>query len=56
MSIDGGLKVRRSIMGGVVDAGVAARHQYEHITGTSRTAGVAFVELWYGWNPRAVIR
>ncbi len=55
-SVDAGLKLRRTIMGGVVDAGVAARRQSERITGTSRTAGVAFVELWYGWNPRAIIR
>jgi hypothetical protein len=54
-SVDAGLKVRRTIMGGVVDAGVAARRQYERISGTSRTTGVAFVELWYGWNPRVVI-
>jgi hypothetical protein len=55
-SVDAGLKVRRTVMGGVVDAGVAARRQYERVSGTSRTAGVAFVELWYGWNPRALIR
>jgi hypothetical protein len=55
-SADAGLKVRRTVMGGVVDAGVAARRQYERVSGTSRTAGVAFVELWYGWNPRAIIR
>lgn len=55
-SVDAGLKVRRTVMGGVVDAGVAARRQYERLSGTSRTAGVAFVELWYGWNPRAIIR
>ena len=54
-SVDAGLKVRRSVMGGVVDAGVAARRQYERTSGTSRTAGVAFVELWYGWNPRAIV-
>lgn len=55
-SVDAGVKVRRTVMGGVVDAGIAARRQYERVGGTSRTAGVAFVELWYGWNPRAIIR
>jgi hypothetical protein len=55
-SVDAGIKLRRTVMGGVVDAGVAARRQYERVNGTSRTSGVAFVELWYGWNPRAIIR
>jgi hypothetical protein len=55
-SMDGGIKVRRTVMGGVIDAGIAARRQHERITGTTRTAAIAFVELWYGWNPRTVIR
>ena len=55
-SIDGGVKVRRMVMGGVIDTGIAARRQQERITGTTRTAAVAFVELWYGWNPRAIVR
>jgi hypothetical protein len=55
-SLDGGLKVRRTVVGGVIDAGVAARRQHERISGATRTAAVAFVELWYGWNPRAIIR
>lgn len=55
-SVDAGLKVRRTVMGGVIDTGVAARRQYERVTGTSRTTPVAFIELWYGWNPRALIR
>jgi hypothetical protein len=56
VSIDGGLKIRRTVVGGVIDLGVAARRQHERITGNTRTAAVAFVELWYGWNPRALIR
>jgi hypothetical protein len=56
VSIDGGLKIRRTVAGGVIDLGVAARRQHERITGNTRTAAVAFVELWYGWNPRALIR
>ena len=55
-SIDAGVKLRRSVMGGSIDAGVAARQQSERMTGATRTAPVAFVELWYGWNPRAIIR
>ena len=55
-SIDAGVKLRRSVMGGSIDAGVAARQQRERMTGATRTAPVAFVELWYGWNPRAIIR
>ena len=55
-SADAGVKVRRTVMGGTIDAGVAARRQYERISGSTRTAAVAFLELWYGWNPRTVIR
>ncbi|HTI39060.1 MAG TPA: hypothetical protein VL484_15965 [Vicinamibacterales bacterium] len=55
-SLDGGLKVRQAVAGGVIDLGVAARRQQDRISGSARTAPVAFVELWYGWNPRAIVR
>lgn len=50
---DGGVKVVRAFTGGVVEAGVAHRHQYEMLTGRSTAEPVAFVNLWIGWNPVA---
>jgi hypothetical protein len=50
---DAGVKVVRAITGGVVEAGVAQRHQYEMLTGRGTAEPVAFVNLWIGWNPVA---
>jgi hypothetical protein len=50
---DGGVKVVRAFTGGVVEAGVAHRHQYEMLTGRSTAEPVAFINLWIGWNPVA---
>jgi hypothetical protein len=50
---DAGVKVVRAITGGVVEAGVAHRHQYEMLTGRNTAEPVAFVNLWIGWNPVA---
>lgn len=50
---DAGVKVMRTITGGVVEAGVAHRHQYEMLTGRGTSEPVVFVNLWIGWNPVA---
>lgn len=56
VTLDGGIKAVRSLVGGVVEAGVAERRQYTVITGDVSNAPVAYVNLWFGWNPRAVSR
>ena len=53
---DAGVKVARVITGGVIEAGVAERHQYEMLTGRNMADPVVFVNLWIGWNPLAVNR
>jgi hypothetical protein len=50
---DAGVKVVRTITGGVVEAGVAQRYQYEMLTGRGTAEPVVFVNLWIGWNPVA---
>jgi hypothetical protein len=53
LTSDAGVKVVRAITGGVIEAGVAHRHQYEMLTGRGTAEPVAFVNLWIGWNPVA---
>ena len=53
---DAGMKVVRAISGGVIEAGVAQRYQYEMLTGRNTTGPVVFVNLWIGWNPLAANR
>jgi len=53
---DAGVKVVRAVSGGVIEAGVAHRHQYELLTGGSTSDPVVFVNLWIGWNPVAANR
>ena len=53
---DAGVKVVRTITGGVIEAGVAHRYQYEMLTGRNTAGPVAFVNLWVGWNPLAANR
>jgi hypothetical protein len=50
---DAGVKVVRSITGGVIEAGVAQRFQRELKSGQQTSAPVVFVNLWIGWNPSA---
>ena len=54
VSLDAGFKLVRTFVGGVVEAGVAERRQYTVLTGAVDTAPVAYVNVWVGWNPRAV--
>jgi len=51
---DAGVKLVRPLIGGVVEAGVAARRQHERLTGRVSSAPVAYVNLWVGWNPRVL--
>jgi hypothetical protein len=53
---DAGVKVVRAITGGVIEAGVAQRYQYEMLTGRNTAEPVMFVNLWIGWNPLAANR
>ena len=53
---DTGVKVMRAITGGIIEAGVAHRHQYEMVTGRESGEPVVFVNLWIGWNPVAFNR
>jgi len=54
LTYDGGIKIVRALVGGVVEAGFAQRRQHELITGRVETAPVAYINLWIGWNPHAV--
>ena len=54
LTTDAGIKVARNITGGIIEAGVAQRHQHEILTGRHSTAPVVFVNFWMGWNPNAV--
>jgi hypothetical protein len=56
LSYDAGVKVVRPLVGGVVEAGVAARRQHELLTGSVHSAPVVYVNLWIGWNPRALFQ
>lgn len=56
VSLDAGVKLVRPFVGGVVEAGVAERRQYTLITGEVSTAPVFYVNVWVGWNPRAMTR
>jgi hypothetical protein len=56
VTLDGGVKLVRPLVGGVVEAGVAERRQYSVITGDVDTSPVAYVNVWIGWNPRVVVR
>jgi hypothetical protein len=51
---DAGVKLVRPLIGGVVEAGVAARRQHDRLTGHVASAPVVYVNLWVGWNPRAL--
>ena len=53
---DAGMKVVRAISGGVIETGIAYRHQYEMLTGLGTSEPVVFVNLWIGWNPVAAKR
>jgi hypothetical protein len=54
IAVDAGVKVVRPFVGGVIEAGVAERRQYTVLIDQVETAPVAYVNLWIGWNPRAV--
>jgi hypothetical protein len=54
VTLDAGLKLVRTFVGGVVEAGVAERRQYTVLTGDVSAAPVVYVNLWVGWNPRTV--
>ena len=54
VSYDAGVKVVRPLVGGMVEAGVAARRQHELLTDHVHSAPVAYVNLWIGWNPRSI--
>ena len=54
VTFDAGVKVVRPFVGGVIEAGVAERRQYTVLIDQVETAPVAYVNLWVGWNPRAV--
>jgi len=54
VTLDGGIKAVKTFVGGVVEGGIAERRQYTVLTGEVGTAPVAFVNVWFGWNPRAV--
>ena len=56
VSYDAGVKVVRPLIGGVVEAGVAARRQHELLTGHAHYAPIAYVNLWIGWNPRSLFQ
>lgn len=56
VTLDGGVKAVRPLVGGVVEAGVVERRQYTVLTGEVSNAPVAYVNVWFGWNPRAVSR
>jgi hypothetical protein len=50
---DAGVKLTRALTGGVVEVGVAQRHQYGMLTHESSATTVGFINLWIGWNPSA---
>jgi hypothetical protein len=50
--MDAGVKVSRTVAGGVVNAGVAQRREMSRLTNETRVAPVFFVDLWFGWNGR----
>jgi hypothetical protein len=50
--VEAGFKLVRPVLGGVIDAGLAARREVNWITHASATGTVVFVNLWVGWNPR----
>lgn len=50
-TVDGGVKAMRAVTGGIIEAGVAQRHQHELLSGHSSSGPVAFVNMWVGWNP-----
>jgi hypothetical protein len=54
--VDAGAKLAVSIHSGVIDIGVAERHQVDLLTRQSRTSPVLFANLWFGWSPRYVTR
>jgi hypothetical protein len=56
VSYDAGVKLVRPIVGGVIEAGVAQRRQHYVLTNTGGSSPVAFVNLWIGWDPRAMAR
>lgn len=49
---EGGVKAVRSIVGGVVEAGVALRREHRFVADADHTGAVGFVNLWIGWDPR----
>jgi hypothetical protein len=56
VSYDAGVKIVRPIVGGIIEAGVAHRRQRYVLTQAGGSSPVAFVNLWIGWNPRALIK
>lgn len=51
--VDAGVKLARNMFGGAVEAGVAQRRDHLRLTGETRTAPAVFVNMWFGWTPRA---
>jgi hypothetical protein len=49
---EGGVKLARNFVGGVVEAGVAQRQQHRFVANTTESGPVAFVNMWVGWDPR----
>ena len=54
VTLDAGVKLVRPFVGGVIEAGVAERRQYTVLIDQVENAPVVYVNLWVGWNPRAV--
>ena len=51
---EAGLKLARAVTGGIVEAGIAQRHQYERLTGRRSMGPALFANFWMGWNPNTV--
>lgn len=53
--VDAGIKITREVLSGVVDIGIAQRHELDHLTRDSRVAPVVFVNFWLGWSPALAV-
>jgi hypothetical protein len=52
--VDGGVKVSRRLLSGIVEAGYARRHTVSRLDHVSASSNIAFVNLWLGWTPRVI--
>ena len=51
MSADAGLKLSREVLSGVIEVGMAQRHEHHRLTHESQVAPVVFANVWIGWSP-----